>query len=152
MNQLFFFIYRFFGWPLLRGAFLLAAPILPKIKEGLQQRQGQPWLAGPKQSNPFWFHCASGEFEYAKPVIREIKKREPTARILVTYFSPTMANAIKKFEGVDFAAPVPWDTQSSLQEFIDYHRPRALLIARTDAWPEMVATSRANGIPSLLFS
>ncbi|HVK61970.1 MAG TPA: glycosyltransferase N-terminal domain-containing protein [Bdellovibrionales bacterium] len=152
MTSIFFFLYRLIAWPLLRGAFSAAAPFAPKIRAGLEQRKGEPWLDFEAGTQPVWFHCASGEFEYAKPVITEIKRRLVTQKILVTYFSPTMAPAIKKFKDVDFACPIPWDSPLDLNKFIDHHRPRALLIARTDAWPEMVRTAKTRGIPSLLFS
>ena len=50
---------------------------------------------------PVWIHAASGEFEYAKPVIRELAKAGKP--VLVTYFSPTFADNVRKFPGVSAA-------------------------------------------------
>jgi 3-deoxy-D-manno-octulosonic-acid transferase len=152
MRSLFFFAYNFFLWPLMRVAFWAAARLNPKIKQGLTERVGAPWLQFPAQTQPVWFHCASGEFEYAKPVITELKRRDPDMKIIVTYFSPTMAQAIRRFPGVDFASPVPWDTARALNRFLTHHKPRALLIARTDAWPNLVRETARQDIPTLLFS
>jgi 3-deoxy-D-manno-octulosonic-acid transferase len=111
-----------------------------------------PWLGGRAGAKPIWIHCASGEFEYAKPVITEIKRRAPEQAILVTYFSPSIAGAAHKFPGVDFACPTPWERPEDWRQFLEHHDPRALLIARTDTWPEMLLQARLKGLPTLLFS
>lgn len=130
--------------------------ISPKVKKALQLRQSQnskaPWLNSPPQMKPLWFHCASGEFEYAKPVINALKKRNPEIKILLTYFSPSILENVQNFKNLDFFCPLPWDRPKVLEEFIHYHQPRALLIARTDAWPEMLTQTKQMNVPSLLFS
>ncbi len=128
----------------------------PKVRRGLKLRKkvnGQwPWLNFHENSQPYWFHCSSGEFEYAKPVIRELKKQNPNYKIIVTYFSPSVEASIADNEDVDFHCPTPWDTRKHWQKFIRHHKPRALLIARTDLWPMMIDTAAKNNIPRLLFS
>jgi 3-deoxy-D-manno-octulosonic-acid transferase len=128
----------------------------PKLRQGLQMRRKQngtrPWLSGSPGQRPIWFHCASGEFEYAKPVLREIKHHNPEQKILVTYFSPSVAAAVQACPEVDLACPMPWDTARHWRRFIHHHQPQALLIARTDLWPMMLHVTRQNSIPRLLFS
>ncbi len=37
-----------------------------------------------------WVHCASlGEFEQGRPVIEELRSREPQSRIILSFFSPS---------------------------------------------------------------
>ena len=128
----------------------------PKVKRALELREPQnsklPWLAASLATRPIWFHCASGEFEYAKPVINALKHHHPEIKILLTYFSPSILESAKKFKNLDFFCPLPWDQPQALQEFLTHHAPRALLIARTDAWPEMLTQTHEMKIPSLLFS
>ncbi len=127
-----------------------------KIRAGLKMRWPRrghhPWFDLPKKTRPIWFHCSSGEFEYAKPVIKTLKKKHPNWPILVTYFSPTYKTNIENFEYVDMSAPLPWDTPSSIISFLKHHEPRALLIARTDLWPELLHQAHKRKVPSLLFS
>jgi 3-deoxy-D-manno-octulosonic-acid transferase len=154
---LFFYLYRCLFFPMLLLGFRLLAPFQPKIRQGLKLRasnenQVPPWLVDRAGENPIWIHCASGEFEYAKPVIREIKARDPRIPVLVTFFSPSIANSVLQFEGIDFGCPLPWDRAADMDAFLIHHRPRCLLIARTDTWPIMVAQARQHGVPSLLFS
>ncbi len=114
--------------------------------------QGLPWLQFPANSQAFWFHCSSGEFEYAKPVIRELKNAHPKSKVIVTFFSPSVAKAAASDPLVDFACPTPWDTSWHWRQFLDHHKPKALLIARTDLWPMMIHTAKKQNIPRLLFS
>lgn len=148
--------YRILFFPLLFVGFWICSLFDKKIKKGFQLRRKvdgvYPWLAFPKQTQPVWFHCASGEFEYIKPVIKKLKEARPDQKILVTYFSPTYADNIKTFKGVDMACPLPWDRWSSVKEFLLHHRPRCLLISRTDVWPELLHQCYSKGILTLLFS
>jgi 3-deoxy-D-manno-octulosonic-acid transferase len=156
LNSAALYFYRWFLAPLLVAGFRVSAVFNAKIAAGLKMRQKtnglSPWLSGSVGKNPVWIHCASGEFEYAKPVITDLKKAHPHARILVTYFSPSIANAVHRFPGVDFACPTPWENRRDWDEFIAHHRPQVLLIARTDTWPEMLWAAKRARIPTLLFS
>lgn len=154
---IFLFLYRFVLYPALLGAFRVLSLFDSKIRSGLMMRKRDkdgvwPWLRWPPGLAPIWIHCASGEFEYAKPVIKSLKSQYPELKILVTYFSPTFAGSVSKFPGVDFSCPLPFDTPRLFREFIDHHRPQCLLISRTDTWPIMLHETRRAQIPSLLFS
>ncbi len=150
-------LYRFILYPLLFSVFWFLGLFNQKVNRGFEIRKKNkegtlPWLDFSKNLKPIWFHCASGEFEYAKSVIKKIKTAFPNEKILVTYFSPTYADNVKKNAYVDMACPLPWDTQKSVQEFIRHHNPKALLIARTDLWPEVLKQCRNRELPTLLFS
>ena len=149
---LFFFIYRFFFMPLaLCFVFLFLWPFNKKIKKGIALRKSEG-LRETFRQNPIWIHASSGEFEYAKPVISAIKKWQPRIPIVVTYFSPSYAEHIKKHSGVDKCLPLPLDLPGPTNEFIEKLNPQMLLVARTDLWPEILLAAKKNKIPSLLFS
>lgn len=122
-----------------------------KLRAGLSLRIHQGKI--PKFENrPIWIHAASGEFEYAKALIRELKARRPEIPIAVTYFSPTYVQAIKKSELVDFCHPLPLDLPGPCRSFVKSLNPRQLLIARTDLWPELLSQVARLGIPKTVFS
>ncbi|MES2963229.1 MAG: glycosyltransferase N-terminal domain-containing protein [Bdellovibrionota bacterium] len=149
----FYPLYRLFLGPLSRLLFRIASAFDPKIRRGFELRRkvdGKPAWKTPPLERPVWIHCASGEFEYAKPVVLRLKERG--IPVLVTYFSPTYVENIRKFPGVSSVVPLPWDRKSEMNAFLDHHRPRVLLVARTDVWPEMAWATRERSIPSLLFS
>lgn len=99
-----------------------------------------------------WFHCSSGEFEYARPLIRELKLRHPEYQVLVTYFSTSYVKAIRGMEEVDALGPLPWDTPRHAKQFLDRFPIQKAFFARTDVWPELSTELKNRHIPSLLFS
>jgi 3-deoxy-D-manno-octulosonic-acid transferase len=155
-DTFFFFVYRHLLMPIVRSLllalYLIRAALPEKLRLGLEMRRGQPWLDGAQQTRPIWIHCASGEFEYAKPVIRLIKLRWPNQPVIVTYFSPSYRKQVEQFAGVDQSFPLPIDERSAILDMIRFHKPRVALFARTDVWPEAAKQCRSESIPALLFS
>lgn len=148
----FYFLYRSLIFPLAMSLFWLLRFFNQKVHEGFVLRQNQPWLQKKLSGEVLWIHCASGEIEYAKPVIRELKNQNPKQKILVTYFSPSVVGNLSREPLIDFFCPLPWDSPLCLKEFIQFHKPRALLIARTDLWPEVLFQCRRLGVKTILFS
>jgi 3-deoxy-D-manno-octulosonic-acid transferase len=151
----------FFSWlsfAAYRLLMLLAVPLLlifrpvsrGKFREFLQDRQTHAWL--PLPGRTLWIHASSGEIEYAKPLIRALKTQWPQRPLLVTYFSPSAKKLMRNVSGVDAFVALPWDRPSFLQKFIRHFKPEALLIARTDVWPELAYQCKKNDIPAYLFS
>lgn len=150
-------LYRWIVAPLailLTGLFYLFGH--KKIRAGLNMRKTQngksPWSGISKNERPIWLHCSSGEFEYAKSVLRQLKTSFPEIPIYVTYFSPTYRKAIEKTPEVDRSGPLPWDLPGPISQFIKNHQPLCLLIARTDLWPEVLSQCKRFEVPTLLFS
>lgn len=146
-------ILRFFYSLFYLTALLLAIPFSAKMRLFWKQRiqkSNFSKLPNNNSSSPYWIHCASGEFEYAKPVLKMLKERGFTT--LVTYFSPTYSKQVLKSPWVDFAEPLPLDLAGPIQSFIQQHKPKELWIARTDLWPEVLRQCRAASIPCVLFS
>ncbi|MEN0060344.1 MAG: glycosyltransferase N-terminal domain-containing protein, partial [Bdellovibrio sp.] len=97
-------------------------------------------------------HAASGEIEYARPVIRELKRRNPEVAILITYSSPSAKKILESLHDIDVWTALPWDMDFQIETFLSKWQPRALLFSRTDVWPVLAATAHAHSIPMLLFS
>jgi 3-deoxy-D-manno-octulosonic-acid transferase len=145
-------IYRYLLYPLLILGFKILAFLDKKINVGLIARKSKPWKQAPFKSDRwFWFHVSSGEFEYAKPVIKALKNKID-CKVVVTYFSPSVEKSLSQSKDVDYFLPTPWDRPSEWQAFLKAFNPRCLAIARTDAWPEMVWQSKKYGTPIVLFS
>jgi 3-deoxy-D-manno-octulosonic-acid transferase len=144
-------LHRFFLMPLVTVLLPFAALVNRKLAAGMRLRR-QRWENLPTGPRPLWIHAASGEFEYAKAVIRELKQRRPDLPIVVTYFSPSFARAVADFPGVDRAIALPLDLPGPCRSFLLRLQPRLLLIARTDLWPEMLAQCRHRQVPVQIFS
>jgi 3-deoxy-D-manno-octulosonic-acid transferase len=144
-------IYRFFIVPLITLSLPFLGFFNRKIAAGLRLRR-KSYLPPEFNTRPIWIHASSGEFEYAKSLIREIKTRWPELPVVVTYFSPTYARNVENFPGVDFSQPLPLDLPGPCISFLRKINPRVLLIARTDFWPELLSQTRARQIPIHVFS
>lgn len=153
---LFLWLYRCLAVPLmLTMLFTFGLWLSPKTRLAFRLRRENGRRPKPqwmRKRQPIWIHASSGEFEYAKSLIRELKEREPNVPILVTYFSPSHFKNVATTKGVDWFEPLPLDTQAATQSFIKIWKPKILLIARTDLWPEMLFQCRRAQVPSILFS
>jgi 3-deoxy-D-manno-octulosonic-acid transferase len=152
-----FYFYRIALSPVIVGLLKLMRPLLRgKIRQIVDERSLSGWVyeknPGSPLDRPFWIHAASGEIEYARPLIRELKKKFPKTAVVVTYSSPSARRILKNLTEVDAWGPSPWDLISNCQKFLMGLQPRAVFFARTDVWPELVTQARLQKIPSVLFS
>ncbi|MGP4844798.1 lipid IV(A) 3-deoxy-D-manno-octulosonic acid transferase [Marinobacter sp. 1Y8] len=108
-----------------------------------------------RQSKPvIWVHAVSvGETIAAAPLVRELQKRRPDVRILMTAMTGTgRARAQAMFgDSVDYAFS-PYDTPGSVKRFLVRARPRALVIMETELWPNMIERTSAAGTPIFLIN
>lgn len=103
--------------------------------------------------NVFWFHASSGEIEYAKAIIRDLKTLPKETIVVVTYSSPS---AVKLFENiknyVDHFIALPWDQPEPIADLIRRINPKALIFARTDLWPELIFQLKKFKVPCFIAS
>lgn len=160
MTSFAFFVYCYILVP---GTYLLVQILRPimrgKLREIIEDKNSGFYkikIAGSEQQiqqdRPFWIHAASGEIEYARPVIRELKKKHPQTPIIVTYSSPSAKKILENLPEVDLWTAMPWELPNSISSFIKKWNPRALLFARTDVWPVVAAIAKKQGVPTTLFS
>ncbi|MBX3018896.1 MAG: hypothetical protein KF767_13480 [Bdellovibrionaceae bacterium] len=145
------FLYRNLVLPLVVILLRILKPIFPvKLRRIIDDRDEYPQLKKYTQP-PVLIHAASGELEYAKPLIRWLRTHSPGTPIVLTYFSPS---ALRLIEGlpVDEVLPLPFDLTRDQSDFLDRLRPSMVLVARTDVWPEMARQCRIRDIPVILFS
>lgn len=100
-----------------------------------------------------WFHAASlGEFEQGRPVIEELKKKDPSVRILLTFFSPSGYEVRKNYKGADIIIYLPSDTVSNVRAFLDAFRPDAAVIVKYEYWYNYLTELKRRAIPVYLIS
>lgn len=115
------------------------------------KNEGQIQAPNPVMSKPIWIHASSGEIEYAKSLIRELKKQFPEVPLLVTHTSISSEKAVGSL-AVNAWGVAPLDTPQDIQNFLNHWNPRACLIARTDLWPQTLIELSKAKIPTYLFS
>lgn len=135
--------------------------ILPnnKLKQTLQFRQKKIFFLKKTfdKNNPcIGFHAASGELEYALPIIQKIKihyeKIQKPINIVVTLSSTSYLQSAEKNQWIDAVGPCPIDTYQNVNFFLNQFHFLSFHFARTDVWPELSIQLKEHNIPALLFS
>jgi 3-deoxy-D-manno-octulosonic-acid transferase len=107
----------------------------------------------PEKKTVYWFHCASlGEFEQAKPLIGSFKSKFPSVFILVTFFSPSGYNHVKKLDTIDLICYLPYDTKKSIVKFISIIKPQKVFIIRYEFWFHLINELKKLNLPVFLVS
>lgn len=109
----------------------------------------------PAGEENFWFHCSSlGEYAIARPLMAEIKRRRPDARIALTFFSSTGVETLRsrKNTAADFIGFLPLDTPANASALLDCFRPCAALFMVSEYWPNYLRELKHRKIPTFLVS
>lgn len=142
LNKRYFIFYNLVVIPFLFSFFQVARFFNVKIKQGILGRNQlftrlrnsvSHW--NPTQPR-MWIHAASlGEFEQAKPVIRELKIQFPQTHILQTFFSPSGYENVKYYPDIDYISYIPFDSYRNAKKFVETVKPTAAIFVRWDLWP-----------------
>lgn len=96
---------------------------------------------------PIWIHAVSvGESIAAIPLIKELKKQNPTQPILVTTTTSTGAEQIAKLGDLVEHRYMPIDFGFAVKGFLEAIRPKQMLIIETELWPNTLNTVHNAGI------
>ncbi|MFN9067276.1 MAG: glycosyltransferase N-terminal domain-containing protein, partial [Bdellovibrionales bacterium] len=136
---------------LIQVALKLCQPFLNKKIMYFYQNQGKLFKNSNPDSSPLWIHATSGELEYAIPLIEELSKNFSHIPLLVTHSSLSSKNNLDQLP-VAMTGVIPLDSYYDVSNFLNLVRPRALLISRTEIWPELIHQLHEREIPSFLFS
>ena len=108
-------LYNIIFLPLMVFLTLIVALFNKKLRTGIMGRLSslsilKTHFSDEKNKAPvYWFHAAShGEYEQIRPVIKGLKDVEPTARILVSFFSPSGFNHVKD-DNIECKVYLPFD-------------------------------------------
>ena len=148
------FIYNTLIVPTMFIGFHGAACCNPKIQEGIKGRKNvfteltnQLRAARPLEKT-VWFHFTSvGEFEQAKPLIEAIYA---DTRIVLTFFSPSVAPNARSYPYADAAVYLPLDTPRNAEHLIHLIEPALIVFSKFDIWPNLVWKASKRDIPIIV--
>jgi 3-deoxy-D-manno-octulosonic-acid transferase len=145
-------VYRFFYFLISKNLVSVKPRLSNKFQQWISLRQAQINLP-PSDRQRILFHAASGEIEYVKSTIREIKSQRPDLEIFVSYSSPSAEKLFLNIKDlVTHFVSLPWDRPSDIQLFIDQIKPSIVIFSRTDFWPELIHHLHAKKIPMIAVS
>ena len=100
-----------------------------------------------------WIHASSlGEFEQGRPLIEMIKRKQPEARILLTFFSPSGYEVRKNFSKVDTVVYLPFDLPSNVKHFLDLVKPSMAIFVKYEFWGNYLQALNRRGVPTYIIS
>ncbi len=106
-----------------------------------------------KDSNPIWIHAVSvGEVMASLPLYEEIKANCPSQKIVVSTVTPT-GNRMAADKFVDATIIyLPLDISFIANKVAGMIRPKAVLIAETEIWPNFIMALKSHGAKVVLFN
>ncbi|WP_316634244.1 glycosyltransferase N-terminal domain-containing protein [uncultured Flavobacterium sp.] len=139
------------------GFFLkIVALFSPKIKLFIEGRKNVFTILEDKikpTDKTIWFHSASlGEYEQGLPVIEEIKKKHPSHKIIVTFFSPSGYEVRKNNTVADVTIYLPLDTKSNAKKFLKLAHPELAFFIKYEFWLNYLKELENSKTPTYLIS
>lgn len=119
-----------------------------KYRAGLRERLGRvPTRLGLSSTQPvIWIHAVSvGEVLAISGLAVEIGRRFPDYRVLVSTTTDTGQKLARKRFGEDNVFYFPLDFAFSIQPYMEELRPRLVVIAETELWPNFLRSARESG-------
>ena len=100
-----------------------------------------------------WFHAASlGEYEQGKSVILLYKKKNPSHKILLTFYSPSGYDAVKKNNIVDWIFYLPHDTKNNARFIACTVKPIKVIFIKYEFWFHYIQELYQQKIPMYFIS
>jgi 3-deoxy-D-manno-octulosonic-acid transferase len=96
-----------------------------------------------------WFHAVSvGEAEALFPLVRQIQKQHPDAKLLITTTTPTGSARVKAVMQETVAhVYLPYDVPDAVNRFMRCFKPKLAVIMETEIWPNLFISCGKNNIP-----
>ena len=159
MIYVWYIIYNFFLLPIMMLIGIIGIIFNKKIRLGFLGRFNtfrilDNYISSLNKNNAivYWFHVSShGEFLQTRPVLLGLKEVEPHVKIIVSFFSPS------GFENVDdnlidckiyLPFDFPWLVRKALKKI----KPKKLIFAAYDIWPNLIWSAKATDTPTVLFA
>ncbi len=126
----------------------IASIFNPKAKAWIDGRKDY-WSKLPltKKRQVIWFHCASlGEFDQGLPLMNLIKKQQPEAFLLVSFYSPSgYLHHHKRNHLADHVCYLPLDTPSNAKKFAAYFKPSLTVFVKYEFWGNHIKEAKKKG-------
>ena len=147
-----FVLYNGVLLPVLACLVFLSAIFLPKLREGLKGRlqtykKLKLFLEKKHTKNDiYWFHAASlGEFYQIKPIIEGMKKMKKENVMFISFSSPSGMNYAFS-DAIDLKFYLPFDFPWTIQKVLTLVKPKKVIFATYDIWPNFVWFCKTKNI------
>jgi 3-deoxy-D-manno-octulosonic-acid transferase len=98
-----------------------------------------------------WIHAVSvGETIAAKSLLKELKKRFPQKKIVLSNVTETGRSIAVKLPEADLCIYFPFDYGFAARKLLDAVNPSLVIIVETEIWPNFLRAARMREIPVVL--
>ncbi len=130
---------------------------VPKYRGGITQKLGRlrkGVINVIQGSRPIWVHAVSvGEVMAAHPLIRELKKKYPDRKLILSTVTVTgNYTALRRVPEADAVFFFPFDYPCIVRRVIRGLNPKVVLVAETELWPNFFRELKRQGIPSAVIN
>jgi 3-deoxy-D-manno-octulosonic-acid transferase len=142
---------------LLSPVILFKLITVPKYRGGISQKLGRIRKRVRKViqgTRPIWVHAVSvGEVMAAHPLIRELKKKYPNRKLILSTVTVTGNHtAQQRVPEADAVFFFPFDFPWIVRRVIREINPAIVLVAETELWPNFFRELRRADIPSAVIN
>ncbi len=158
MIYFWFIMYNLIIYPLIFILVSIGAIFNKKLRDGLSgrfqtikilQNTSQKW---DNKQSIYWFHAAShGEFEQVRPVLKGLKEIDKKCYVIASFFSPSGYNNVND-PNIDCKIYLPFDFIWSIRRALKIVRPKKLIFASYDIWPNIVWLAHRRKIHTNVFA
>ncbi|MGH7363967.1 MAG: 3-deoxy-D-manno-octulosonic acid transferase, partial [Candidatus Methylomirabilales bacterium] len=125
------------------------------FRAGIGQRRGRyapEDLEGLRGTRPVWLHAVSvGEVLAVSGLLRALRERRPDIPVLVSTVTETgQAVAAERLAEADARIYFPFDLPECVRLALEAIRPRLVLLAETEIWPNFLRACGDRAIPVVL--
>lgn len=117
------------------------------------------WINGrkiaitPISNKSIWFHFASlGEYEQGRPVLEQMRQLHPSAKIVITFFSPSGYEIRKNSALADEVHYLPLDTAKNARQFVTAINPTMAIFTKYEYWYHFFNELNKRSIPLYIIS
>jgi 3-deoxy-D-manno-octulosonic-acid transferase len=127
----------------------------PKYRPGATQRLGfypETEFRKLEGKETIWVHAVSvGEVIAAIPFVRELRRRHPERKIVVTTVTATGNRTARAMaRDADLILFFPFDLRPIVRKAIGRIRPALFILIETEIWPNCIHELHRMGVPSLI--
>ena len=158
MKIIYFVIYNGLIYPAIFFTALIFSAFNKKLRQSIKGKFGSPNIIKNYfnkvdiSSNIYWFHASSlGEFFQVKTVIEKLKEEKDDLICIVSFSSPSGFNHANS-DAMDLKFYIPFDFPWTINRVLNVIKPKKIMFASYDLWPNLVWISRLKGIHVNLYS
>lgn len=140
--------------PLLLLYLLLRSRKDPAYRQRFAERFALKLLPAAAKDGIVLHTVSVGEFNAAKPLIKQLLEQYPQLPLTITCTTPTASAAILKLQAEQGSKVhhcyLPFDYPFLMRRWLNYMQPQLVLILETELWPNLLAYCKAHVVPVLV--